>query len=82
MEKISDEEFESLPPFRKGSSTRFFTELMDLSVGDKPLILLKSEWKVSYAPTAIVNRIEKKYNRKYQRKLLKGKAGWVFRRVK
>lgn len=82
MKKISNEEFDKLPLMRKGSSTEFYARLMALAVGDEPLVLYKREWRPGYPPTTIVNRIERKFNRLYERKNPIDEPGWAFRRVK
>lgn len=81
MRKITAEEFESVNGHGKGSSGLFFNRLMSLAPGEG-LELLKTDWHVKYAPSAVSNRIMKKQKLVFKWKALPDRSGWLFLRVK
>jgi len=81
MEKITAEEFDQLGLHGRGHSSSFYNWVFGLAVNEA-IIIRKTEWKLSYPPTTIVNRIEKKYGRQYQRGALPDRSGWAVKRVK
>lgn len=81
MKKITSEEFDKLNLHGRGSSTPFYNQIMALKPGDEALIIEKKEWHVKYLPTSMVNRIAKKYNRKFKAGSLPDRSGWGIKRL-
>jgi hypothetical protein len=81
MKEITSEEFDKLKLHGRGSSGPLYNRLLKMKVGDG-LIIYKSEWKPKYPPTAILNRLEKKFGLRFERGALADRTGWAVKRVK
>ena len=81
MERITKEEFESVPLHRWGRTSHFYNEMMKLKPGEG-LTIFKKEWRVTYAPTQMANRIAKKYGYRFEQGALPDRSGWRVLRVK
>ena len=80
MKKITSEEYNQLKLHGLGSSGPYYNMFMKMEPGDS-IILYRSEWYKKYPPTTILNRIERKYNMKFDRGALPDRTGWAIRRV-
>ncbi len=81
MKKITAEEFDAMLLHGTGSTTVFRKIVMAMQPGDA-IVFYKKDWHVKYAPTRILNDLERKYNTKYERGSLVDRSGWAVKRVR
>jgi|CXWJ01.1.fsa_nt_gi hypothetical protein len=82
MRKIPPEDFDEMFGHGSGGSTSpLYNYLMNMKVGEA-CELLKKDWHPKYAPTTVVNRVERRHNMKFDRKGIPDRSGWRFKRVK
>jgi len=80
MEKITKEQFRGTALHGRGNSSMFYNEILKLKP-DEGLTIYRKEWRVSYSPTRIVNRIAKRYGYKFEQGALPDRSGWRVLRV-
>ncbi len=80
MEKINQEQFNTMPLAGKRSATGWFATLMTLRVGEG-FVLHRDEWKKKQSPLRTLRHIEKKYGWKFKDGKLADGTGWAVMRV-
>ena len=80
MRKLTPEEAQNITPVTNGRETLASAHIKQLAAGEG-LIISYAEWKAKYPPSAIANRIAKKYGRKFATGRMTDGSGWVIKRI-
>ena len=80
MKKLTVEEAKDLKPAGAGNTSKISAMAADLKTGEA-LIITRADWKHQKTPYRIINYLEKKSGKKFERGRLPDGSGWLIKRV-